>query len=513
MVNRFKENYDHYNRLKDLMGLQTEDAKVTKSNLNEQTSAVGANAPTLETYPQSYVDSAFVVPDELESVDMSLNAEKFDLYVKILKTSPYWGRFLGGIQGVTDDEKVRVLKELFNKTSFGKNSKIRQMNVGGAGSTSQGFDVNVFYPESLPVNANDAQDVVGATTEGGRPVLLTFFKQRAPENTQNFQLVAQLNQANALNGYMQGTSSEDGTIRNLRKQLFSTLPATQSRVVLGKQNGINIFTENSPVLNANGIEQITVALDNIIKFIDSANGKAFVKRVIVEASSSTIRNTGAYGGKSFVELSTDRANAILKALMENPNSRPGLFDGIDAVVPNVNGSNGDGTSGPLHPYRYTTPDVLNKIKQAGTNKQAVLQLLQQASPMNPAAPEANQAKPKVGQAPLFDSAYIQVVAGNESYFLSKDLVPISEQEATALRQQVYTPNQYASIQVEFGAIPNSQPDQQKNNVGVASKIMFSRTNRQFGMELMTPPTFTRQMVDTSGTGDYPDMPSQAGTGQ
>jgi len=87
-----------------------------------------------------------------------------------------------------------------------------------------------------------------------------------------------------------------------------------------------------------------------------------VDKIEIVSSSSTLRNTKESEGKTWLELSTERANEIKNVLVGMKTSCGGC--GVnpteineEIVSINPNGTNGDGTSGPKSPYEVNSKYV------------------------------------------------------------------------------------------------------------------------------------------------------------
>lgn len=109
----------------------------------------------------------------------------------------------------------------------------------------------------------------------------------------------------------------------------------------------NYFPNNGSTL------ENTEELQNKLQEIMDSYTK--VDKIEVVSSASTLRNTRESEGKTWLELSTERANAIKSILVGMKTSCGGC--GVNSteiteqiVSVNSNGSNGDGTSGPKSPY-------------------------------------------------------------------------------------------------------------------------------------------------------------------
>jgi len=103
---------------------------------------------------------------------------------------------------------------------------------------------------------------------------------------------------------------------------------------------------------------------------DSLNSFVKVDSIVIKASSSTLRNTGEAEGLTWKELSAKRADAVVQMLNgmsyntggcgANPNNT------IDSniIKIDINGTNGDGTSGPPSPYEVN-PSMVQSYKERG----------------------------------------------------------------------------------------------------------------------------------------------------
>lgn len=124
----------------------------------------------------------------------------------------------------------------------------------------------------------------------------------------------------------------------------------------------NLFEFNSPKLS-NPDEAKQFLVDNLGNF-------SVVDSIVVNASSSTLRNTGEAEGMTWKELSQKRADALIAVLNgaqfdlggQGVNNPQTINSSIITV--NINGTNGDGTSGPKSPYE-TNPQVVAAYQQKG----------------------------------------------------------------------------------------------------------------------------------------------------
>jgi len=129
---------------------------------------------------------------------------------------------------------------------------------------------------------------------------------------------------------------------------------------------IKDFTKNSAVL-ANP-QQLKAELDSLIK------GYTEIDSIVVESSSSTLRNTGASEGMTWLELSTQRAEAVAQTLIgQNIDLGGEGVNVVGKITPemihiNAKGTNGDGTSGPKSPYEVN-PQYVQSYKDRGIDPQ------------------------------------------------------------------------------------------------------------------------------------------------
>lgn len=100
------------------------------------------------------------------------------------------------------------------------------------------------------------------------------------------------------------------------------------------------------------------------------NGFDEIRRITIVASSSTLRNTGEAEGKTWKQLSSERADALSNIIIGMSYNLGGL--GVNEshtinqqmIKIDVDGENGDGTSGPKSPYEVN-PQVVSFYQQKG----------------------------------------------------------------------------------------------------------------------------------------------------
>lgn len=124
-----------------------------------------------------------------------------------------------------------------------------------------------------------------------------------------------------------------------------------------KQN----FKPNSSELN---VDQVRTSLQ------DSLNSFVKVDSIVIKASSSTSRNTGEAEGLTWKELSQKRADALSNVIvgmqynLGGKGVNPTYTVNKEIIKYDINGSNGDGTSGPPSPYEVN-PSMVQSYKERG----------------------------------------------------------------------------------------------------------------------------------------------------
>jgi hypothetical protein len=110
------------------------------------------------------------------------------------------------------------------------------------------------------------------------------------------------------------------------------------------------------------------AMQKMLK--DSLNTFMIVDEIIVEASSSTLRNTGGFENMTWKESSSERANSVSELLIgmkydlggEGVNEQHTITS--ETIKLDINGTNGDGSSGPQSPYEVN-PNTVQSYKERG----------------------------------------------------------------------------------------------------------------------------------------------------
>jgi hypothetical protein len=103
---------------------------------------------------------------------------------------------------------------------------------------------------------------------------------------------------------------------------------------------------------------------------DSLNSFMQVDSIVIKASSSTLRNTGQAEGLTWKELSQKRSDALINVLngmnynLGGCGANPNNTISTNIIKVNINGSNGDGTSGPQSPYE-ADPSIVQSYKERG----------------------------------------------------------------------------------------------------------------------------------------------------
>jgi len=106
------------------------------------------------------------------------------------------------------------------------------------------------------------------------------------------------------------------------------------------------------------------------QILDSLNTFVKIDSIVIVASSSSLRNTGEFEGLTWLESSQQRADSVKQLLVgatydvggQGKNTQHTVTDNIVKV--NVQGENGDGTSGPPSPYE-TDPGMVQNYKERG----------------------------------------------------------------------------------------------------------------------------------------------------
>jgi hypothetical protein len=122
------------------------------------------------------------------------------------------------------------------------------------------------------------------------------------------------------------------------------------------------FDKNS--FNLSNPEQLKQELHNLVI------GYHTIDSIVIQSSSSTLRNTGEAEGMTWKELSQKRGEEVAKLLIGENIDLGG--EGVNVkgkITPemvkiNSDGQNGDGTSGPKSPYE-TDPQALQSYKERG----------------------------------------------------------------------------------------------------------------------------------------------------
>jgi hypothetical protein len=103
---------------------------------------------------------------------------------------------------------------------------------------------------------------------------------------------------------------------------------------------------------------------------DTLNAFTNIENIKILASSSTLRNTGDAEGKTWKELSAERAGSLVE-IVEGMTYDLGGCDENEtkrvernAISYDINGENGDGTSGPPSPYE-SNPEVVKYYEERG----------------------------------------------------------------------------------------------------------------------------------------------------
>lgn len=115
------------------------------------------------------------------------------------------------------------------------------------------------------------------------------------------------------------------------------------------------FSPNSSVLE--NIDQTKAELQKIFNSFDE------IRTITIVASSSTLRNTGEAEGKTWKQLATERAEALSEVIngmsydLGGEGVNPTHTINQNMISLDVDGENGDGTSGPKSPYEVNPQTV------------------------------------------------------------------------------------------------------------------------------------------------------------
>lgn len=111
--------------------------------------------------------------------------------------------------------------------------------------------------------------------------------------------------------------------------------------------------ESSYLKDSDEDKEMKASIQKVVDLIKTQGGR--ITSIEIESSASTLRNTGAYEGKTHLKLSTDRAkNAAIEieAFLKNAGvPLPLKTDGSVDIELSPEGENGNGTSGPSSPYK------------------------------------------------------------------------------------------------------------------------------------------------------------------
>ena len=122
-------------------------------------------------------------------------------------------------------------------------------------------------------------------------------------------------------------------------------------ITINKENLTDFyFVNNLSELTDEGKRDITTNM--IQPFVEGkGNRDACIDLLQVDSSASRYRNTESAKDKSFLQLSTERNNAVKTYILEqlNANGFNKWCKGSENIIQNPKGSNGDGTSGPNAP--------------------------------------------------------------------------------------------------------------------------------------------------------------------
>jgi outer membrane protein OmpA-like peptidoglycan-associated protein len=150
-----------------------------------------------------------------------------------------------------------------------------------------------------------------------------------------------------------------GRMQNIGKEIVKVVSVDTVYTTSSTPVG-NYFALNSSEL------QNTEELQSKLQEIMDSYTK--VDKIEIVSSSSTLRNTRESEGKTWLELSTERADAVKNVLVGMKTSCGGC--GVNAteineqIVSNPNGTNGDGTSGPKSPYEVN-PKYVQAYQEKG----------------------------------------------------------------------------------------------------------------------------------------------------
>lgn len=164
----------------------------------------------------------------------------------------------------------------------------------------------------------------------------------------------------SIGGWTQNQQSGDGVIQFDQQNQVKIAVDTSDVMVSVPLKGL--FNSNSSELT-NPEEARQFLIEQFGNFV-------VVDSIVIDASSSTLRNTGAAEGKTWMELSQERANSIVQVIngvsfdlgnqgVNNPQQIT-----TNMININVKGDNGDGTSGPKSPFEVN-PQVVAAYQARG----------------------------------------------------------------------------------------------------------------------------------------------------
>lgn len=241
-----------------------------------------------------------------------------------------------------------------------------------------GVDQNVVSKAQQMVSSESKGDI---SLEKIENKLLKLLKSRKQNKTiTDFNNLPQ-QQKDKLLTYIQSNIDKLSQLKNSDYRITDWLSKNIENTGTYGQVGVKEETITVDTVTANIIKDIggnfknnSSQLNNSAKvkndIQDILNSFTTIHKVTVLVSSDTRRNTGEYENKTWEELNTDRGETIINIMdgMEynlggcGVNEKKNISKSI--IKLDVNGQNGDGTSGPPSPYE-TNPEVVDFYNQKG----------------------------------------------------------------------------------------------------------------------------------------------------
>jgi hypothetical protein len=223
--------------------------------------------------------------------------------------------------------------------------------------------------QQIPLEKIEAR-LLKAMQRAGLKGTIAKYNQLTPQQKQNIltgiqsriKSIDDVDKYNAITigGWSKQQQSGDGVIQfDQQNQVKVTVDTSEAIVSVPLKK---FFEKNSSQL-ANPEQLKDFVKNNLINF-------NHVDSIHISTSSSTLRNTGASEGKTWKQLSQERADAIVAAINGTEFDLGG--QGVNEkqqvttqmITINSNGQNGDGTSGPKSPFEVN-PNVVAQYQQRG----------------------------------------------------------------------------------------------------------------------------------------------------